>query len=296
MSRTSIGSSVDRVPPVVLVLSAVVSVQFGGALAATLVPQVGAPGTVALRMVISALVLWPVVRPRLRGRTASDWRIVGVYAAALALMNLSFYESLARLPIGVAVTIEFVGPLVLAAVLSRKGRDLIAVLAAAIGVVLISGALWTPWSELDLVGIVFALLAGAMWALYILAGGRTAARFAQLDGLAIALALGSVVLLPLGFATAGTTLLEPAILLKGLGIAMLSSLIAYSLELLALGRMSAGVFGVLLSLEPAVAALAGLVVLSQTLSPIQLLGMSLVVLASVTVMSRRRSAEPQDGG
>lgn len=279
-------------PPAALVIAAVISVQFGGALAATLVPTIGAPGTVALRLVISALVLAAVVRPRVRGRSAADWRVVLSYAAALALMNLSFYESLSRLPIGVAVTIEFIGPLVLAAALSRKARDLAAVLVAAVGVVLISGALWTPWADLDHVGILFALGAGAMWALYIVAGGRTAERFDQLDGLAIALMLGAVVLVPVGVVTAGPALLDTEILLKGFGVAMLSSLIAYSLELSALRRMAASAFGVLLSLEPAAAALAGLIVLSQQLSGWQLAGMACVVLASVTIMGSRRRRDP----
>lgn len=288
-----IRSSIDRVPPVALVMAAVVSVQFGGALAATLVPSIGAVGTVALRMALSAGVIVLLVRPRWRGRSAADWRAVGFYSAALGLMNLAFYAALARLPIGVVVTIEFLGPLTLAAALSRRGRDLIAVGTAAVGVMLISEALWTPWADLDHVGIAFALAAGAMWAAYIVAGGHTAHRFAQLDGLAIALALNTIVLLPIGIATAGGRLIEPEILVKGFGVAMLSTLIAYGLELLALRRLAASVFGILLSLEPAVAAVAGLIILSQTLAPLQLVGMALVVAASIIVMgSARRSRQP----
>lgn len=282
---------IDRIHPVGLVLAAVVSVQFGGALAATLVPTLGAVATVALRLAISAAVLWAIARPKLRGRSRADWQVVLLYAGSLAFMNLFFYASLGRLPIGVAVTIEFVGPLVLAAALSRRPRDLVAVVAAATGVVLISGALWTPWSQLDHVGILFALGAGAMWAAYIVTGGRTGAHFAKVDGLAIALALGAAALAPIGLLTAGSKLFAADILAKGFGVAMLSSLIAYSLELVALRRISAGAFGVLLSLEPAVAAIAGYLVLSQSLQPRQLAGMALVVVASVSVMgSRRRSA------
>lgn len=285
-------TSLDRVPAPALVLAAVVSVQFGGALAATLVPAVGAAGSVALRLTISAVVILAVVRPRLRGRSRADWGTVTLYGGALAAMNLSFYESLTRLPIGVAVTIEFIGPLTLSAVLSRRPKDIAAVAAAAVGVLLISQALWTPWAKLDHVGMFFALLAGAFWAAYIVTGGHTARRFAQLDGLAIALLLGSIVLVPVGALTAGTKLLEPEILAKGFGVAMLSSLIAYSLELVALRRISSAVFGVLLSLEPAVAALAGLIVLGQTLEPAQLVGMGLVVAASVIIMGARKPPEP----
>ncbi|WP_298886621.1 EamA family transporter [uncultured Serinicoccus sp.] len=272
--------------PVALVLLAVVSVQFGGALAATLLPIVGVVGSVALRLVLATAVLWLFVRPRVRGRSAADWSVVGLFALALTTMNLAFYGSLARLPIGVAVTIEFLGPLALAAVLSRRLRDGAAVLAALIGVTLISGALTTPWAELDLVGILMAASAGACWAAYIVLSRRTGARFAGLDGIAICMALGAVVMLPFGLLTAGTDLWSADVLLRGLGIALLSSAVPYSLELLALRRLRSGTFGVLLSLEPAAAALAGLLVLGQVLSASQLAGMVLVVAASIVVLGR----------
>ncbi len=272
--------------PVGLVLLAVVSVQFGGALAATLLPLVGVPGSVALRLVLAALILLAVVRPRVRGRTRADWAVVGAFALALTAMNLAFYGSLARLPIGVAVTIEFLGPLTLAAVLSRRPRDLAAVAAALAGVVLISEAVTTPWAQLDLVGIGLAATAGVCWAAYIVLSRRTGARFAGLDGIALAMAIGAVVTLPLGLATAGAELWSGEALLRGLGIALLSSAIPYSLELMALRHLRSGTFGVLLSLEPAAAALAGLLVLGQVLSAPQLVGMSLVVLASILVLGR----------
>ncbi|ANS77633.1 putative integral membrane protein [Serinicoccus hydrothermalis] len=284
-------SSRARANPVVLVLLAVVSVQFGGALAATLLPAVGVVGSVALRLTLATALLWVFVRPRLRGRSAADWGTVGLFAAALTCMNLAFYGSLARLPIGVAVTIEFLGPLALAAALSRRARDGVAVLAALVGVVLISESLTTPWADLDLVGILLAALAGALWAAYIVLSGRTGARFEGLDGIAICMALGAVVTLPLGLLTAGSALWEPEALARGLGIALLSSAIPYSLELLALRHLAAGTFGVLLSLEPAAAALAGLLILGQVLGADQLVGMGLVVLASIAVLGRPRSAE-----
>jgi inner membrane transporter RhtA len=285
----------SRVPAPLLVLAAIVSVQFGGALAATLIPRVGAAGSVALRLVLAAAVLLAVARPRLRGRSRADWLTVCAFALVLGLMNLAFYSSLARLPLGVAVTIEFVGPLVLATVLSRRLRDLVAVAGAAVGVVLISGALTVPWDELEVPGILLALTAGACWAAYILLCARTGTRFAQLDGLAIAMAIAALVVAPLGLATAGSALLTWDALWRGAGIALLSSVLPYSLELIALRRLSAQVFGVLLSLEPAVAALAGLVVLGQRLTRAQLVGLACVMAASALVLgTRERSPVPSD--
>lgn len=273
-------------------ITAVVSVQFGGALAATLVPRIGAGGSVALRLVIAAAVLLAVARPRVRGRSREDWAVVVCFAASLAVMNLCFYSALARLPIGVVVTIEFIGPLALTTVLSRRGRDLLAVVAAAGGVLLISGALSTAWSRLDLAGLGLALAAGACWASYVIFSGRTGRHFAQLDGLALAMGLAAVGVLPLGLVEAGSALWQWESLWRGAGIALLSSVLPYSLELTALRRLPAHVFGVLLSLEPAAAALAGLLVLDQRLGRLELLGMALVVSASAVVMGRRSGRSP----
>jgi inner membrane transporter RhtA len=277
-----------QVPAPLLVIGAVVSVQFGGALAVTLVPRIGVGGSVALRLVVAAAILLAAARPRLRGHDRTSWVTVTAYALSLGLMNLCFYASLARLPIGVVVTVEFIGPLTLATVLSRRRQDLLAVGGAAAGVVLISGALDTEWSRLDLAGLGLALAAGACWAAYIVIAGRTGARFAQLDGLAIAMTIAAVLVAPLGLITAGSRMWAPDALWRGVGVAVLSSVLPYSLELMALRRLSAQVFGILLSLEPAVAAVAGLVVLGQHLRPVQLLGMALVVAASAAVMGSRR--------
>lgn len=277
---------------IVLVLAGIVSVQFGGALAAVLVPIIGAPATVTMRLLFSAVVMIAVCRPAIRGRTVAAWRSVALFGIALGAMNTSFYESLARLPIGVAVTIEFLGPLGLSAVLSRRLGDAVAVLLAVAGVVLISGALTVPWSQLDHVGIGFAFLAGLFWAMYILCSREVGRHWQQLDGLAMSLVVAAVLVTPLGFATLDWSRLTTPILLGGTGIAILSSVLPYSLELLALRHLEPGVFGILLSLEPATAALAGLIVLHQVLSPLQLLGMALVVAASFVVMRR---AAPGDG-
>jgi inner membrane transporter RhtA len=266
------------------VLAAVVSVQFGGALAATLVPRIGAPGSVTLRLLFATLVLLAFARPRLRGHTRAAWATVVAFGLALGLMNLSFYASLERLPIGVAVTVEFLGPLTLATVLSRRARDLVAVVAAAAGVVLISQALTVPLDQLNWAGLGLAATAGACWAAYIVLSRRTGALFDQLDGLALAMAVAVAVVLPFGLPTVG--LWDAGIVATGFGIAMLSSVVPYSLELLALRSLAAGVFGILLSLEPAAAALAGFLVLDQRLDALQLLGMGLVVVASALVLGR----------
>ena len=287
-----------RPPPPALVLTAVVSVQFGGAVASTLVPTIGAFGSVGLRLGFAAVLLCAFGRPTLRGRSRADWRVVTAYAATLATMNVCFYTAIAYLPLGVAVTCEFVGPLSLSAVLSRRWQDAVAVLCAVAGVLLVSGALTTPWSQLPVTGVILALAAGACWAAYIVASGATGARFASLDGLAIALAMGTAVVLPIGMWRAGDALYSGESLVKGFGVALLSSVLPYSLELLALRRLAAHVFGILMSLEPAAAALAGLLVLGQRLSGLELVGMTLVVLASVIVLgaARRPGAGETDGG
>lgn len=276
-----------------LVMAAVVSVQFGGAVAATLVPVIGAAGSVVLRLGIGALVLLAVARPTLRGHSASAWRTVVLFGLVLGAMNWSFYASLDRLHIGVAVTIEFIGPLTLAAVQSRRVRDLLAVAAAAAGILLISQALTVPWRDLDLVGIGLALLAGTFWAAYIVLSQRTGAAFPGLNGLALAMIVALALVLPFGIWS--VPLWTGDVLTKGAAVAILSSVLPYSLELLALRQLSQRVFGILLSLEPAVAALAGLIVLGQRLTPTQLVGMALVVVASGLVMGAGGRHTPADG-
>ena len=285
-------SAADRVPAPVLVLAGIVSVQFGGALAQTLIPVIGAGGSVVMRLLFATALLLAFVRPRWRGHSRKAWATVTAFGVALGLMNFTFYSSLAYLPIGVAVTIEFIGPLALAAAMSRRLVDAVAVLAAAAGVVLISEALSTPLAELELTGIALALAAGGFWAAYIVLSGRTGAEFPRLEGLAIAMVVATAVTLPLGVGSIPEWTGET--LLKGLGIAVLSSVLPYSLELLALRRLSAKVFGILLSLEPAFAALAGLIVLGQVLSPTQLAGMALVVAASALVLGLGSRKDPAE--
>lgn len=270
-----------------LVLGAVVSVQFGGAFAATLIPVIGAAGTVLLRLLFGALLLLVLARPRLRGHRRGDWVHVVALGVSIGVMNLLFYQSLARIPIGVAVTVEFIGPLLLSTVLARRAIDYAAIVAAALGVVLISQVLTRSWAEISWVGLAFALGAGVAWAVYILASARTGAAFPGLDGLAIGMLIALVVIAPLGVTSLPRwTWAAAAVCLL---LALMSSVIPYSLEMLALRRLDARIFGVLLSLEPAVAALAGLLVLGQRLAPPQVVGMALVVLAGALISGRRRA-------
>ena len=261
-----------------MVLAGILSVQFGGALAATMFDRAGPAGMVTLRLCGAALVLVLLVRPRWRGRSRADWAVIAAFGLSLAVMNGLFYEALARMPIGAAVTVEFLGPLGLAAVLSRRLRHLGWVLMAAVGVFLLG---YGSLTGLDPAGVVFALGAGACWAGYILLSAETGRRTTGLDGLALASAVAAVTVLPFGLASAGPALAAPDVLLVGLAVALLSSVVPYALELTALRALASRVFGVLMSLEPAAAALAGLLVLGQVLTPVQLLAVALVVGASV---------------
>lgn len=275
------------VPPELLVLGGIGSVQFGAALADTLFNDAGPGGVVLLRLLLSAAILLTVARPSLRRRTREDIFAAVAFGVILAAMNWSFYEALNRLPLGVAVTIEFTGPLVVAVAGSRRALDGLWVLLAAGGVVLL--ATRGGHHGVHALGVLLALVAAACWALYILLSQRVGAAFARLDGLAIALGVGAVLVVPAGVVEGGSALVRPDVLGGGLGVALLSSLIPYSLELMALRRLTAYRFGLLMSLEPAVAALAGVVVLGQPITAVLAVALVMVVVASVgnTVMARR---------
>jgi inner membrane transporter RhtA len=267
----------DRIPPTVLVLGGVASVQFGAAFAKTLFDNVGPAGTVFVRVGFAAVILMIAWRPALRGRTGPDWRLILAFGFALVAMNLSYYEALDRIPLGIAVTFEFVGPLGVAIAGSRHALDLLWVALAAAGILLLSGF---GGADLDRAGIAFALIAGGFWAAYILLSARVGRSFPGGQGLALAMAAGAVMLAPVGVGQGGADLLSPEVLGIGLAVAVLSSAIPYTLELEALRRMPAGVFGVLMSLEPAAAAIAGLLVLDQVLKANEWAGMALVIAAS----------------
>jgi inner membrane transporter RhtA len=283
---------VRPVPPEVLVLAGIGSVQFGAALANELFDEAGPGGVVFLRLLLSAAILLGVARPSLRGRSRADWTAVAAFGLVLGGMNWSFYESLHRLPLGVAVTIEFLGPLGVAIAGSRRLLDGVWVVLAGAGVALL--ALRGDNSGVHAAGVVLALVAAACWAMYILLAQRVGRTFAQLDGLAIALGIGTLVALPAGIVQGGDALLEAHVIGGALGVALLSSLIPYSLELIALRRLTAYRFGLLMSLEPAVAALAGVLVLDQPLTAV--LGFALVLVAAASIgntLTARRLPEPQ---
>jgi inner membrane transporter RhtA len=271
-----------------LVVGGIFSVQFGAAIAKDLFEVVPPTAMVWMRLATSAVIFLLVVRPSFRGRSRTDWLVALGFGVALMTMNWAIYQSFALIPLGVAVTIEFLGPLAVAVAGSRRPRDLIWVALAGLGVALLG---FSP-AGLTLPGTLFALLAGAAWAAYILLSKQTGQRWPGLSGLAIASLVGFVVLAPPAIHEAGAVLLRPEVLALGLAIGLLSSVIPYSLELTALRRISPRLFGILMSLEPAAAALAAMIVLREWLTLQQWLALVCVVTASVG--ATRTSPPPRD--
>jgi inner membrane transporter RhtA len=276
------------------VLAGGVSVQFGGALAVTLMPRAGALGVVAIRLLVAAVVLLLVCRPRLRGHSRTDWGTVVVFGVTMAAMNGLFYQAVARIPLGPAVTLEVLGPLALSVLASRRAINLLWAGLALAGVFLLGGG---GFGDLDPLGAAFALGAGAMWAAYIVFSARAGRRFPQADGLALAMAVGALLFLPLGIAESGTKLADPVTLGLGAAVALLSSVLPYTLELLALRRLPASTFAILMSLEPALAATAGFLILDQALSATEAAAIALVVAASMgavrTQVGRGKATVPE---
>lgn len=262
--------------PVPLVVGGMFSTQFGAALARSLFGDLSPGGTVLLRVGFAAVALLLVFRPRMGG-TRRDLGAVLAFGVALGLMNLTFYEAIARIPLGVAVTLEFIGPLGVALAGSRRRLDLVWVALAAGGIVLLSDGIG---AGLDPLGVGLALLAGAFWAAYIVCNARVGRLYPGGSGLALAMVVAAAVVAVPGVVAGGAALGEPRLLGLGLGVALLSSAIPYSLETEALRRLPQHVFGVLMSLEPAVAALAGFAALGQSLGARQLVAIALVVAAS----------------
>jgi inner membrane transporter RhtA len=276
-----------------MVVGSVTSVQGGAALATTLFAKVGPEGAVFLRTLFAAAVLLVVARgslPSLRGRRLGD--LLG-FAIAFAGMNLLFYAALDRLPLGIAVTIEFIGPLGVAVFSSRRRRDVVWALLAAAGILLLSGGV--SGEGVDATGALLALLAGGFWAAYILQAARVGGRYPGLGGLAVAMAISTLLVAPFGISQGGATLLHPAVLAAGCAVGILSSAIPYALELEALRRLPNSVFGVLMSIEPAIAALVGFIALSQGLAAPELVAIGLVVAASAGALRSAGAAVPRDG-
>jgi inner membrane transporter RhtA len=279
----------SRLSPIWLVVVGILSVQFGAGIAKSLFDEVEPTTIVWLRLVTSAVVLVLVARPALRGRSGRDWLVVAGLGASLGLMNWAIYQSFARIPLGVAVTIEFVGPLTLAVLGSRRLRDVAWVVLAGLGVALLG----LERGHLTWAGVLFALLAGGAWAAYILFSAGTGRRWPGLDGLAVASVVATVLLTPLALRPGGDDLLDPRLLLLGAAVGLLSSVIPYSCEMVALRSLRPSVFGILMSLEPAAAALAGILVLGELLTPVQWAAMACVVVASVgATRTGRALAEP----
>lgn len=260
-----------------LVVVGIISVQVGAAFAKDLFGTISPTAIVWLRLVTSALVLTAIARPRLKARSREDWMVVVGFGVSLGVMNWAIYQSFARIPLGIAVTIEFIGPLTLAVLGSRQARDLVWVGLAGLGVLLLG---FEP-ADLTVAGVLYALLAGAAWAAYILLSARTGARWPGLDGLAVASILATLLLTVPALISGGDTLLDGRVLMIGAMIGLLSSVIPYSCEMTALRTLPPSVFSILMSLEPAAAALAAIVVLQEFLTPLQCVAIGCVIAASV---------------
>ena len=266
-----------RVSPVWLVLLGIFSVQFGAGTAKTLFDEVAPTTIVWLRLATSAVLLVAIARPSLRGRTRRDWLVVLALGLTLAVMNWSFYQSFSRIPIGLAVTIEFIGPLSVAVLGSRRARDLVWVGLAGLGVLLLG----LQPGDLTWAGVGFALLAAAMWAAYILLTAQTGRRWEGIDGLAVASVVAALLLSPLALGRYADEMTDLRIVAIGALVGLLSSVIPYASEMAALRTMRPAVFSILMSLEPAAAALAAFIVLHELLDPLQLVAIACVVGASV---------------
>lgn len=281
---------------VALVIGSCLSLPFGAAVAAQLFPVLGPWGVTSLRVAIAAVLLVVLVRPRVRGWTRQQWLAAVLFGVSLAAMNGFFYAAIDRIPLGPAVAIEFLGPLVLAAVLTRRLADAVWVAVALLGMALLGIDGLIGADPLDPLGVVFILIAAGFWVMYIRMSARVGALIPGSSGLAMGLVVAAVLLIPVGVPAAATVAADPSLLLLAAVTAVLSSVIPYSFELAALRRLPQRVFGVLLSLEPAFATLAGWLLLGQDATVLRLLAVALVIAASVGttlgVRRGRRGEEP----
>ncbi len=271
--RTSLG----RIPAVWLVVLGIASVQFGASFAKGLFGVVPPTSVMWLRLTFAAIVLWLIARPRVRHRTGREWVTVLGYGACLVTMNWAIYQSFARIPIGLAVTLEFLGPLVVVIVGSRRPRDLVWAGLAAVGVALLG----VVPSDPDWIGIGFALLAGAGWAGYIVLGRSTGKSWEGITGVTVATSLGAVAMCIPALVMGGQAIFSPVVLLTGLAVALLSSVVPYGLDMIALRSIKPSLFGILMSLEPAAAAVAAMLVLRESLAPVEWVALACVVCASI---------------
>ena len=275
-----------NIPPIPAVLMAIISVQSGAAIAKSLFPTIGAAGTASLRIGISAIILLAVYRPNLRKITLDQWKFVLPYGLCLGAMNLVFYFAIERIPIGLAVTLEFIGPLMVAVLGSKRIVDFLWVLLAAAGIILIA-----PWTTngVDILGASLALLAGVFWAAYIILGGKISAIMKGGDAVATGMLFAALLVVPFGILGEGLNNLTPQLLGMGIALALLSSAIPFTLEMKALGQLPARTFSILMSLEPAAASICAFIFLQEYLSFNEILAVAFVVTASAgsTITSRR---------
>jgi inner membrane transporter RhtA len=284
---------VQRFRAVLLVLAAATSVQAGASVAKSLFATLGPPGVVWLRLLFGSVALWVVARPDLRSRPWRELRLVVALGIVLVSMNMAFYESIVRIPLGVAVTVEFLGPLGVATIGSRRPLDLLWVALAGLGVGLLAEG---GTSGVHTLGLLLAALAGFFWALYILLSVPVGRLFPGASGLAPAMLIGALLITPWGIASAGSSLRDPQLVGAAAGVGLLSSALPWSLELEALRRLPTNVFGVVLALEPAIAALVGALFLDQHLAARAWLAIALVVIASAGAaleIKGRRTEPPQ---
>lgn len=266
-----------NLPPVQAVLLAIISVQCGAAIAKTLFPALGAAGTASIRIGVSAIILLLAYRPNLKTITKEQWKVVIPYGFSLGAMNLIFYFSIKRIPIGLAVTLEFIGPLLLAIIGSKRLMDYFWVVLAAIGILLIA-----PWTNerLDSLGVIFALLAGALWAAYIVFGGKISKILNEGTAVSTGMLLAAILVLPFGIFENGLANLTPRLFGMGFALALLSSAIPFTLEMKALGKLPPRTFSILMSLEPAAASICAFIFLNENLSFYEILAVVCVVVAS----------------
>jgi inner membrane transporter RhtA len=278
-----------RVVSVMLVLAAGTSLLIGSAVVISLFDEVGEAGAVLLRVMFAALVLLAIWRPSLRGHSPRAWRYVITFGVVVVGLNLAFFAAIDRAPLGIVSATAFTGPLAVAIAASRRVTDLLWVAMAALGVLLFSPL---GGGALDALALALSLLTAVGWASYILVSARVGQAFTGGHGLALAMAVGTLVILPGGIVSGGSELLRPEVLAVGAAVAILSSVIPYTLEMEALRRLDTGTFGILVSLQPAIAALVGLAVLKQDLSATEVLAVGLVVFASIGALGRARAPTP----
>ena len=276
------------------ILVAAFSVQGGAAIAKGIFPLIGVAGTVAIRIVLSAIMLLVVFRPAVHRFTAAQWRAVVPYGITIGVMNLLFYQALVRIPLGLAVALEFVGPLAVAIVGSRRALDMVWVGLAIAGIALI--APFQADGAVDPIGVIYALLTGACWAAYIILGGRVSQRLDAGVAVAIGMAIAALVVAPYALVEGGIEKFAPGLFLPCVALAVLSSALPFTLEMKALRQLPSRTFSVLMSLEPVIAALCGLVLLGEHLTQAQWIAVALVVIASAGATSSvRRRADSSAG-